>query len=106
MFTDDIAEKFKARFGEIFRPSNGTEGMIFFNQFCDQCKKISHCEIIGKTMALDMEDPGYPTEWLYGEDGQPCCTAFEQESVQEEIKFIRNGNSWYKLRRHNELPRQ
>lgn len=80
MFTDDLAEKFKARAGTKYRPSNGTEGKMFFNEFCDRCKKISDCEIIGKTMAFDMDDPEYPTEWQYGEDGQPVCMAFEQES--------------------------
>lgn len=73
-----------------FRPSNGTEGDIFFANWCHQCardKAMSEgkdydectddemCKIIGATMCYDIEDAEYPTEWIY-KDGTPTCTAF------------------------------
>ena len=79
MFTKDLAEKFKDKVGQRYRPSNGDEGIIFFNEFCDVCIKYDSCRIIGRTMVLDDDDPNYPTEWQYGEDGQPTCTAFDAE---------------------------
>lgn len=79
------------RAGEKYRPSNGTEGQLFLDAFCRRCQRDSAmragapenvcksdecCEIIGLTMILDIEDPDYPAEWQYGQDGQPCCTQF------------------------------
>jgi len=66
-----------------YRPSNGTEGMIFLDKFCDHCiyddpDNEIYCEIIEKTMIFDVDDKGYPIEWRYGEDGQPICTKFKQ----------------------------
>lgn len=48
-----------------YRPSNGTEGMIFMDKFCD---------IISNTMAYDINDPEYPKEWIYNEKNEPVCT--------------------------------
>ncbi len=74
-----------------FRPANGTEGEIFIDGWCrncarykamsegadvDECDDNQLCKIIGDTMAYDITDPKYPVEWIYGEDGQPKCTAF------------------------------
>lgn len=78
-----------------YRPSNGTEGMIFFEEWCFRCKKddlfrcedpdksTTRCDILDKTMALDSDDPEYPKEWVYDpgkidEGGHPQCTAFEE----------------------------
>jgi len=67
-----------------YRPSNGTEGEIFMTSFCDQCihdnGETKLCHIIGRTMALDIDDPGYPCEWQYGDDGQPKCTKFKKDT--------------------------
>ena len=66
-----------------YRPSNGTEGEIFMQEFCDSCiygdpGNEKYCEIIKKTMMFDVDDREYPIEWRYGEDGQPICTKFKQ----------------------------
>lgn len=73
-----------------FRPSNGTEGDIFFSGWCHQCtrdKAMSEgkdydectddemCKIIGATMCYYIDDAEYPSEWIY-KDGTPTCTAF------------------------------
>ena len=79
---------------KLYRPPNGTEGMMFMARFCDRCKHDAKfretedgadaCQIATKTLFLDTDDPGYPREWIY--DRMPpllCnarCTAFEEES--------------------------
>lgn len=64
-----------------YRPSNGTEGDGFQAEWCYRCTKDNHhteeyCPILGNTMAFEVEDPEYPEEWRYTEDGH-VCTAFE-----------------------------
>lgn len=76
--------------GEKWRPSNGTEGECFFAAWCCQCQRDKamregadfdecddeQCNLIARSFAHDVDDAEYPTEWQYGKDGQPCCTAF------------------------------
>lgn len=92
IFPAGLASMFAASsVGKKFRPSNGTEGELFIAAWCHNCKKDSFanescdsehchdqetCQIIGDTMLFDVEDEGYPSEWTYGTDGQPRCTAF------------------------------
>lgn len=67
-----------------YRPSNGTEGDGFMNEFCFQCihdnpdidAKSPRCEIMTLTMCLGVDDKDYPKEWIYGDDGKPKCTKF------------------------------
>ena len=64
-----------------YRPANGSEGDFFAMHWCEQCSKDDlendiMCPIIGQTMALDVDDPHYPEQWRYGEDGRPMCTEF------------------------------
>jgi len=81
----------KERNGEKYRPSNGTEGVIFFAAWCckcqrdksmregedfDECDDNELCPIIADTMTYDVEDEKYPNEWQYDKNGQPCCTAY------------------------------
>ena len=78
---------------DLYRPGNGTDGMIFVSQYCDNCEKDrmyrkdpdSHdgCQIVAKTFAYDIGDPRYPKEWCY-EGGEPTCTAFECERTPGE----------------------
>ena len=67
-----------------YRPSNGSEGSIFAESFCDRCKKDVNgdCEIRTRALAWDVDDEGYPQEWIIPEDatewpGEAQCTAFE-----------------------------
>lgn len=78
-----------------YRPSNGTEGMIFMERFCDRCERDrlwrleerDPCPILSDTMLYDPGDPAYPKEWIEeeGKDGfaHPRCTAFEEELTEE-----------------------
>jgi hypothetical protein len=91
IYPDSWAEMNKERAGQKYRPSNGTEGAVFIDAYCAQCERDHGmmaglpleecddnqiCELIGKTYMLAVDHPDYPSEWQYGKDGQPCCTAF------------------------------
>ncbi len=79
IFTDKLAESFKECAGEKYVPSNGTEGGLFMDAFCEKCTKVDCCDIVVHTMFLSVEDEAYPKEWQYTKDGQPTCTEFEEE---------------------------
>ncbi len=64
-----------------YRPSNGTEGMMFMEQWCFRCFKDSEslpCEILANTFVLDVDDPRYPKEWTWVpvDMSTPSCSAF------------------------------
>jgi len=84
---------------KTYRPSNGTEGMMFQEAFCMKCKHDNFdeytmaggCEILANTMFFDRDDESYPKEWIWyphklKEDGYLSiggefgaqCTAFEE----------------------------
>lgn len=77
-----------SRCGEKYRPSNGTEGEGFHENFCFQClhERWVHrqkedldedkCEIMTNAMCYALSDPKYPREWTYDEKGNPTCTKF------------------------------
>ena len=86
-----LADMLKEKAGDLYRPSNGTEGEYFFDAWCrkcqrdkamregcdlDDCDDNERCDLIAASMAFDIDEDGYPKEWRYGKDGQPCCTAF------------------------------
>ncbi len=76
--------------GEKYRPSNGSEGDSFMAMFCERCSKDSEenpCDILGRSMCFSEEDPEYPTEWTYSEDG-PVCTAFVDRAKVERMQII------------------
>ncbi len=74
-----------------YRPSNGTEGMIFEDRFCDRCKREAKyrrthdgadgCMIATRAHAYDVNDDKYPTEWVVNRfdptDMTARCTAFQ-----------------------------
>lgn len=73
---------------ELYRPSNGTEGEIFMHQFCSRCERDRYasrpCSIIGRTMALSVNEKGYPKEWIRDAGqwpGNPRCTAFHERTT-------------------------
>lgn len=64
--------------GKPYRPSNGTEGEIFMEQFCYRCKHDSEwrehaknpCPILCESLC------GQADGWVYDSTGRPMCTAF------------------------------
>jgi len=65
-----------------YRPSNGTEGMIFMGKFCDHCihdnGDTKMCDIITLTMGLGVDEKDYPEEWTYDENDKPTCTKYKK----------------------------
>lgn len=64
-----------------YRPSNGTEGMMFTSEFCDHCihdnsEKGKYCKLLTASLCFEPYDPGYPIEWKYDALGHPTCTAY------------------------------
>lgn len=74
--------------GDRYRPSNGTEGEFFHSMWCEECARDKlmsgeatqeecdadpslYCQILNNSFSGDGV-----AEWVYGKDGQPCCTAF------------------------------
>ncbi len=90
IFPDSLAERLKARSAEKYRPSNGTEGEIFTGMWCDHCtKRDGGCLIEIRAFCLGLDHPDYPPEWQYGENGQPTCTAFDDERLPPEPRPVK-----------------
>lgn len=68
--------------GAKWRPANLMERTLFWEKFCFLCQSqnqdtnLYFCPILEETFGFD---PAYPSEWVYGADGKPTCTAFEEE---------------------------
>jgi len=70
-----------------YRPASGIEGEGFVENHCYRCvhEKWLHtqregdkkCEILSNTMIYRIDEPEYPVEWQYNEQGIPICTKFE-----------------------------
>jgi hypothetical protein len=69
----------------LYRPSNGSEGEGFEEQWCERCERDVAfrandegygCLILARALAHDITDPEYPREWCQDEAGTPRCTAF------------------------------
>jgi hypothetical protein len=73
--------------GSKYRPSNGTEGMMFEDRFCEICQKDAKyretlkdgCEIHALALIHGVDEEEYPKEWCHDDAGQPTCSAFEPE---------------------------
>lgn len=76
---------------EPYRPSNGTEGESFIEDWCGTCKRDKAfrdggmqdgslgCPIVADTLMYDVDDPKYPKEWIMqwrkADDGEGYCRA-------------------------------
>lgn len=80
--------------GKPYRPSNGTEGLIFESLYCDKCehdRKFREtedgkyaCKVLCDSMICKIDEPGYPKEWIYDENGNPTCTKFKPEKKSDD----------------------
>jgi len=78
--------------GKPYRPSNGTEGEMFMERFCYQCKhdqewlenETNPCQILNASLFFCIDDKEYPKEWVFDPGGVPTCTKFEQKLKKEE----------------------
>ncbi len=66
--------KIPACAGKPYRPSNGTEGMMFMEAFCERCTKDRFdetgkpedgCDILMRTLCHEIKDAEYPPEWTH-----------------------------------------
>jgi len=72
--------------GKPYRPSNGTEGEMFMEDFCYQCAHDEEfqrtgnngCEVLANAMIFNINGEKYPKEWIRDNKGYPTCTKFEQ----------------------------
>lgn len=67
-----------------YRPSNGTEGMSFIEEYCMNCfhcdpnpEGKKQCEILCASMCFQINEPEYPKEWVY-KQGSPICTKWKK----------------------------
>ena len=65
---------------KLYLPSNGTEGMIFMAEFCENCYKEKQCTIL--TRALICEQP---KQWIY-KNNKPVCTSFNPNRPKQKRK--------------------
>ena len=85
---------------KLYQPSNGSEGMGFMNVFCDRCMfddgvsqygEEKACTLLLSSLMYGTNDPEYPREWIYNEDGHGTCTKFildgSKESKDEQIRI-------------------
>lgn len=89
-----------------YKPSNGTEGMMFQSEWCEKCWKDRHaeddptkgCQILLRTMMYDSRHPHYPGEWRRDpETDEPICTAFLSYE-EHENRCKKRGIQRYKQR--------
>jgi len=64
-----------------YRPSSGTEGVMFESSWCNKCtlqptdSKDGSCTLLESMFCFDLDDPEYPKE-IIRRDGVAMCTAF------------------------------
>ncbi len=92
--------------GKSFRPSNGTEGMIFNGEFCEQCiherwvhhqkedKDEDKCEIWSNAIIHNQRDKEYPEEWQYSDEGWPICTNWQHFDWGDDNDPNEPGDDW------------
>ena len=71
-----------------YRPSNGSEGVSFCEDFCDQCKfcgwtldgepKEPNCDILIRSLTFGIDEPEYPEELTYTDGKGPNCSKFQK----------------------------
>lgn len=71
--------------GTPYCPSNGSEGMWFTDKYCMNCfhcdpdpEGEKQCEILMRSMMYHINEPEFPKEWIYNEEGKPSCSAYKK----------------------------
>ena len=87
MWPQSSAEMMKKHAGKPWRPSNGTEGMIFMDNVCAACRiGAGNCIIIPEIMAHSLDSENYPDAWYIGECGYPQCKSYDPKTDQTRSK--------------------
>lgn len=79
-----------------YRPANGTEGIEFAARFCARCAfdaedldEQDGCPIAADAVVYEVNEPGFPKEWVQDEPCGPRCTAFLERIPGEPMKDVR-----------------
>lgn len=81
---------------EPYRPSNGTAGQVFYEDWCARCHREAggrECKILTATFIYNVDERGYPKEWVQdaqGWPGNPRCTAFEEPRASVHHTLIKD----------------
>lgn len=68
---------------ENYFPSNGTEGMEFIANNCENCYKEKCCTILTGSM-IGKE----PKQWIYDKNGNPYCTSQQTERPKKKESLL------------------
>ena len=94
-FPAELAKMYVDRAGQPYQPSNGTEGEVFWSEWCRKCSRdsamradadLDDCDDNEQCEILDASFRGEAKEWLFGTDGQPICTAFHEFGTPEPFR--------------------
>mgnify|MGYP001575939811 CR=1 FL=1 len=72
--------------GKPYRPANGTEGEYFEAAWCRDCQRKDAgegCDIFFNSMLFNADEPEYPKELVYGDDGHPRCNGHQPMEVSD-----------------------
>ena len=67
--------------GELYLPSNGSEGECFIATFCEVCRKGACFRIVKAKSGCAIFDKAFFSgkhvkQWVYDENNYPVCTSF------------------------------
>ena len=90
-----------------YKPSNGTEGIIFQEQFCDRCLHNQDiddecgvgCPILIATFFASIGAPSYPNQWVEDDNGSnPRCLAHNpapaKKIVETALPLTQEQREW------------
>ncbi len=69
--------------GKSYRPSNGTEGWIFEENWCCQCGTNESIRDVQCDININALFGEQPKEWVYDENNNPSCAAWTERSVEQ-----------------------
>lgn len=91
----ELAKLYVECAGQQYMPSNGTEGEVFWSEWCRKCSRdramlegapIEDCDDDERCDILGASFRGEAKEWVYGPDGQPMCAAFHEPGTPEHYR--------------------
>ena len=72
---------------KLYMPSNGTEGQIFMEKYCDKCYKEKNCNMLLNSMIGKQ-----PKQWIYDKNNKPTCTSFNPNRPKSNNKYKHKNN--------------
>lgn len=79
--------------GQLYRPSNGSEGSDFESTYCGRCVRGAKrdCPILTAAFLYSLDDPEYPKEWVTpaGTFRFARCTAYEPTTPELAERYAR-----------------